>query len=116
MRRSDTRSSWWRCIPTQSGNLPSLGRLVVYGAASKEVQPVDTLKILFRSQGVLGLHLNAIFERPALLSRSLGTMFGWIGQGKLKMQVGHVLPLAEIAAAHELISSRKSYGKIVLLP
>ena len=96
--------------------LPSLGRLVVYGAASKEVQPIDTLKILFRSQGVLGLHLNAIFERPALLSRSLGAMFEWIGQGKLKMQVGHVLPLAEIAAAHELISSRKSYGKIVLRP
>ncbi len=34
--------------------LPSLGRLVVYGAASKDVQPIDTLKILFRSQGVLG--------------------------------------------------------------
>ena len=96
--------------------LPSLGRLVVYGAASKEVQPIDTLKILFRSQGVLGLHLSAIFERPALLSRSLGTMFEWIGQGKLKMQVGHVLPLAQIAEAHELISSRKSYGKIVLRP
>jgi NADPH2:quinone reductase len=96
--------------------LPSLGRLVVYGAASKDVQPIDTLKILFRSQGVLGLHLNAIFERPALLSRSLAAMFEWNSQGKLKMQVGHVLPLAQIAEAHQLISSRKSYGKIVLLP
>ena len=96
--------------------LPSFGRLVVYGAASKEVQPIDTLKILFRSQGVLGLHLSAIFERPALLSRSLGVMFEWILQGKLKMQVGHVLPLAQIVEAHELIASRKSYGKIVLVP
>ena len=96
--------------------LPSFGRLVVYGAASKDVQPIDTLKILFRSQAVLGLHLNAIFERPALLSRSLASLFEWIAQGKLKMQVGHVLPLAQIAEAHELISSRQSYGKIVLLP
>jgi NADPH2:quinone reductase len=96
--------------------LPSLGRLVVFGAASKDVQPIDTLKILFRSQSVSGLHLNAIFERPALLSRSLATLFQWIAQGKLKMQVGHVLPLAQIAEAHELISSRKSYGKIVLVP
>jgi NADPH2:quinone reductase len=96
--------------------LPSLGRLVVYGAASKEVQPIDTLKILFRSQGVAGLHLNAIFERPALLTRSLGVLFQWIVQGRLKMQVGHVLPLAQVAEAHQLISSRKSYGKIVLLP
>jgi len=41
-------------------------------------------------------------------------LFKWIEQGQLKMQVGHVLPLAQIREAHELISSRKSYGKIVL--
>ena len=96
--------------------LPSFGRLVVFGAASKDVQPVDTLKILFRSQAVLGLHLSAIFERPDLLKRSLATLFNWIAQGQIKIQVGHVLPLAQIAEAHQLISSRKSYGKIVLLP
>jgi NADPH2:quinone reductase len=94
--------------------LPSLGRLVVFGAASKEVEPIDTLKLLFRSQGVFGLHLNAIFERPSLVGQSMMQLFEWIRQGKLKMQVGHVLPLAQIREAHELISSRKSYGKIVL--
>lgn len=96
--------------------LPSLGRLVVFGAASKEVEPIDTLKLLFRSQGVFGLHLNAIFERPSLMGESIARLFEWVGQGKLKMQVGHVLPLAQIREAHELISSRKSYGKIVLTP
>src|SRR4026207_498808 len=96
--------------------LPSLGRLVVFGAASKDVQPVDTLKLLFRSHVVSGLHLNAIFERPHLLQESLKQLLGWIEQGKLKMQVGHTLPLAQIREAHELISSRRSYGKIVLMP
>jgi NADPH2:quinone reductase len=96
--------------------LPSLGRLVVFGAASKEVQPVDTLKLLFRSHTVTGLHLNAIFERPLLLSESLKQLLGWIEHGKLKMQVGHVLPLDQFREAHELISSRRSYGKIVLVP
>ena len=96
--------------------LPSLGRLVVYGAASKEVQPIDTLKLLFRSQAVFGLHLNAIFERPNLVGESVKQLLEWIEQSKLKMQVGHVLPLAQIREAHELISSRKSYGKIVLTP
>ena len=94
--------------------LPSLGRLVVFGAASKEVQPIDTLKLLFGSKGVFGLHLRAIFERPSLMGESVKRMFEWIGQEKLKMQVGHVLPLAQIREAHELISSRQSYGKIVL--
>ncbi|HKY44232.1 MAG TPA: NADPH:quinone oxidoreductase family protein [Pyrinomonadaceae bacterium] len=96
--------------------LPSLGRLVVFGAASKDVQPVDTLKLLFRSHSVIGLHLNAIFERPHLLQESVKQLLGWIEQGKLKMQVGHTLPLANIREAHELISSRQSYGKIVLVP
>lgn len=95
--------------------LPSLGRLVVFGAASQEVQPIDTLKLLFRSQGVFGLHLNAIFERPRLMGESIARLFEWIGQGKLKMQVGHVLRLEQIREAHELLSSRKSYGKIVLI-
>lgn len=96
--------------------MPSLGRLVVFGAASKEVQPVDTLKLLFRSHAVMGFHLNAIFERPALLAASLPRLLNWIGEGRLKIQVGHTLPLAEIRKAHELISSRQSYGKIVLIP
>jgi len=96
--------------------LPSLGRLVVFGAASREVQPIDTLKLLFSSHAVIGLHLNAIFERPGLMMESLTRLFGWVGQGKLKMQVGHTLPLAQIREAHELIASRRSYGKIVLVP
>ena len=96
--------------------LPSLGRLVVYGAASKEVQPIDTLKLMFRSQTVAGLHLNSIFERPALMSESLIRLMGWLEQRKLKIQIGHTLPLSEIREAHELIASRRSYGKIVLIP
>ena len=96
--------------------LPSLGTLVVYGAASKQVPTIDTLKLLFRSHAVVGLHLNAIFERPQLLGESFKQLLSWVEQGKLKMQVGHVLPLAEIREAHELISSRGSYGKIVLVP
>ena len=98
------------------GILPALGRLVVYGAASRETQPIDTLKLFFRSQGVLGFHLNAIFERRDLLITSLTALLGWIGAGKLKIQIGHTFPLAEARQAHELIASRKSYGKIILVP
>ncbi|HEY6232000.1 MAG TPA: NADPH:quinone oxidoreductase family protein [Pyrinomonadaceae bacterium] len=96
--------------------LPSLGRLVVYGAAGQEPQSIDALKLLFRSQAVLGFHLNAIFERPKLLQDSLATLLGWFAEGKLRIQIGHTFPLTEIRKAHELIASRQSYGKILLLP
>lgn len=96
--------------------LPPLGRLVVYGAASRQVQPIDTLKLFFRSQSVLGLHLSAIFERPLLMRESLKHLFEWFEQGKVKMQIGHVLALAEVREAHELMANRQNYGKIVLVP
>ena len=94
--------------------IPALGRLVVFGAASREAQPIDTLKLFFRSQSVLGFHLNGIIGRPDLMISSLSTLLTWIGAGQIKIQVGHTFPLAEIKKAHELIASRQSYGKIVL--
>jgi NADPH2:quinone reductase len=94
--------------------LPSFGRMVVIGAASRNAQPIDTLKLLFRSQSVLGFHLNAVLERPALLAESLNRLLSWLRDGKLKVQVGKTFPLAEARQAHELIASRKSYGKVVL--
>jgi len=95
--------------------LPPLGRLVVYGAAGKEPQPIDTLKLFFRSQSVLGFHLSAIFERPDLLMSSMAALLKWLVEGKLKIQIGHRFPLGDIRQAHELIASRQSYGKIVLV-
>ena len=96
--------------------IPPLGRLVVFGAASREAQPLDTLKLFFRSQSVLGFHLSGILSRPDLMVSSLTTLLGWISAGKLQLQIGHKFPLAEIRQAHELLASRKSYGKIVLIP
>jgi NADPH2:quinone reductase len=96
--------------------LPALGRLVVYGAAGKDPQLIDTLKLFFRSQAVLGFHLSALFERRDLLASSLATLLQWIGEGKLRIQIGHTFSLAEIRQAHKLIASRQSYGKIVLVP
>ena len=95
--------------------IPALGRLVVFGAAGREAQPIDTLKLFFRSQSVMGFHLNGILGRPDLMVSSLRALLKWISTGQIKIQVGHTFPLAEIRKAHELIASRQSYGKIVLV-
>jgi len=96
--------------------LPPLGRLVVIGVAGKQLQSLDTVKLLFRSQAVMGFHLSAVLSRSQLLANSLARLMAWFGEGRLKIQIGHTLPLAEIRRAHELLASRKSYGKIVLIP
>ncbi len=96
--------------------LPPFGRLVVVGISSLEPHPIDSVQLLMRSQAVFGFHLSAVLERPELVAAALGRIFAWIAEGTVAVQVGQVLPLAEIRRAHELLASRRSYGKIVLVP
>ncbi len=96
--------------------LAPLGRLVTIGATSGETRPLDAVKLVFRSHAVLGFHLDAILGRPDLLAPSLAWLLPRLASGELVVQVGHTLPLAEIAEAHALLASRASYGKIVLVP
>jgi NADPH2:quinone reductase len=96
--------------------MPALGRLVMIGVTSKKAPSIDPYKLLFRSQSVLGFHLSAILGRAESVRPSVERLLEWIGDGKLRIQIGHTLPLSEIREAHNLISSRASYGKIVLIP
>ena len=95
--------------------LPSLGRMVLIGFASRESPAIDSLKLLFRSQGVLGFHLSAILERRELMQASVARLLSWVSRGQLKIQIGHTLPLSEIRQAHQLLANRQNYGKVVLL-
>jgi NADPH:quinone reductase len=96
--------------------LPPLGRLVVLGMASRRAPAIDSVQLLFRSQAVLGFHLRALLARGDLIAPSLQRILGWIAAGELAVEVGRVLPLAEIRRAHELLASRTVAGKIVLVP
>jgi NADPH2:quinone reductase len=95
--------------------LAPLGRLVVLGAVSGGIPPVDGLGLVFRSQGVLGFHLNALLRDPPALKASIGRLLKWIEQGDLNIQVGHEVAFADIRRAHELVASRDRYGAVVLV-
>jgi len=92
------------------------GRLVLAGLSAREASPIDSLKLLFRSQTVIGFHLNRIFERRDLVKLSVSRLLEWIADGKVKIQVGHTFPLTGIRDANALMAGRASYGKLVLVP
>ena len=56
-----------------------------------------------------------LLTREELLSRA-GAVLSAIERGELKLQIEKTLPLAEAARAHELLASRKTSGKLLLLP
>lgn len=93
------------------------GMIVLFGQSSGPVAPFEPSVLankgsLFLTRPVLG---HYIAKREELEARS-SDVFGWIRDGKLSLRIGHEFPLAEAAEAHRALESRKTTGKVLLLP
>jgi NADPH2:quinone reductase len=53
---------------------------------------------------------------PELLRARSAQLFDWIADGKLKVRNGGEYPLADAAQAHADMESRKTTGKLLLVP
>ncbi len=53
---------------------------------------------------------------PQELQQRASAVFGMIQEGKLKLRIEHVYPLAEAQRAHRDLEGRKTTGKLLLLP
>jgi NADPH2:quinone reductase len=93
------------------------GYLVLYGNASGPVPPIDPLSLtqagsVFLTRPRLG---DYIADRQSLTDRA-EFVFRSILSRALTLKIGASFPLHEAARAHELLESRRSTGKILLLP
>ena len=93
------------------------GMLVIFGGSSGTVPPIDIQSLaqhgsLYLTRPTLGTY---VLTRDELLSRA-GALLGLIERGDLKLRIEEALPLAEAGKAHELLASRKTTGKLLLLP
>lgn len=105
---------------TFDGSLESLrvrGMLVLFGAASGPVpdfnlQSLNSAGSLYVTRPSLAFHLRSVEERRW---RS-GDVFGAVSAGKLTVRIGGRYPLKDAAQAHEDLQSRRTTGKILLVP
>ena len=93
------------------------GMMVLYGASSGAVAPVDPLVLtqkgsIFLTRPSLGNYIAT----PRELQERAGAVFGMIRDGKLKLRIEHVYPLAEARQAHRDLEGRKTTGKLLLIP
>ena len=93
------------------------GYMVLYGASSGPVPPVDPQILnakgsLYLTRPYIG-HYTA--DRAELLERA-NDVFGWLAVGELKVQIDKIFPLIEVAEAHRYLEGRQSKGKILLIP
>lgn len=93
------------------------GCMVIYGQSSGAVPPFDTA--VLNAKGSLSLSRPSLThhttDRAEILARA-GDVLQWMETGSLSVRVGATLPLSRASEAHRLLASRKTTGKIVLIP
>ena len=98
-------------------SLRTRGTMVLFGAASGPVPPVDPQVLnkkgsLYLTRPSLAHH---IVSREELLWRA-SEVHDWVRSGQLDVRVGARYPLAEARRAHEDLASRRTTGKLLLIP
>jgi NADPH:quinone reductase len=100
----------------EMGVLAPLGRMVVFGIASREQREVSTASLLRGSKAVIGFWLAHLLSRPDLLGPMIRDLLAAIAGKELTVTIGEVYPLSEAARAHEDLIARRTSGKLLLDP
>lgn len=100
----------------EMGVLAPLGRMVVFGIASREQREISTAALLRGSKAVIGFWLAHLLSRPDLLVPMIGDLLAKIAAEELTVTIGEVYPLSEAARAHEDLIARRTAGKLLLDP
>jgi len=100
----------------EMGVLAPLGRMVVFGIASREQREVSTAALLRGSKAVIGFWLVHLLARPELAAPMIGELLGAVAAAELEVTVGDVYPLSQAARAHEDLIARRTSGKLLLDP
>ncbi len=93
------------------------GYLVLFGAASGPVAPVDPIKLM--QKGSLFLTRPSLAAYTATreeLERRATEVLGMVASGALKLRIEHVYKLQDAQQAHRDLEGRKTTGKLLLLP
>jgi len=105
---------------TFEGSLDCLqprGMLVSFGQSSGKIDPFDV--------GILSAKGSLYITRPTLmtytasradLEASARALFDVVGSGAVRITVNQTFPLADAAAAHRALESRRTTGSTVLMP
>jgi NADPH2:quinone reductase len=93
------------------------GMIVLFGQSSGTVPPFDL--------NILNAKGSAYVTRPSLahytatqeeMDWRAGDILEWIAEGKLNLRIDQSFPLSEAAEAHRALESRRTKGKVLLLP
>lgn len=93
------------------------GRLLVIGFASGTIPEIKLNRVLLKNISIVGLHWSAYPEKePDRIDACFEGLFEMAEQGKIEPLVTIRHPLEDAGAALTALASRKTVGKVVLVP
>jgi NADPH:quinone reductase len=92
------------------------GRLVVVGFSGGEVPTVQVNRLLFKNTAVLGAGFPYLPARPDVMRAAWDAVAPLAASRELRPVIADTFPLEEASKALDLVESRRSIGKVLLLP
>jgi NADPH2:quinone reductase len=97
--------------------LRPLGTVVAVGFAGGLWPELQPQQLVGRNVGVQGVYIGRLLRHaPDVVAAATGELLELWSTGTIRPLVGAEFPLAEVEQAHELVESRHSVGKVVLVP
>jgi NADPH:quinone reductase len=91
--------------------------VIAIGSAGGAWPQLDPARLVGRNVGVQGFYLGRLMRlAPAEVRGALDELVDLWQGGAIRPYVGAELPLSDVERAHELVESRRSVGKVVLVP
>ncbi|PTM43512.1 zinc-binding alcohol dehydrogenase family protein [Bosea sp. 124] len=94
------------------------GQIAIYGALNIrgfQFGDDELKRVIFMNQSLTGFALAPLLT-PDSLRRDLMELFALAADGELAVTIDSVFPLADALEAHRRLESRRSMGKVILVP
>lgn len=92
------------------------GHVVFFGMAGGDPAPVDPRRLMDGSKTLTGGDLWNVLDSLNERNRRANELFDLVRSGKLHVHIDKVFGLRDGAEAHRYLESRKSKGKVLLVP
>ena len=93
------------------------GRLIVVGFASGRIPEVKANRILLKNIAVTGIHWGAyLVNEPARVPETFESLFALYRDGMIKPLIYNTYALEDLPSALAELTSRKTHGKLIIIP
>ena len=93
------------------------GRLLVIGFASGRIPSIQVNRVLLKNISIVGLHWGAYRQHdPTRIPAAMTELFRMYERGAIRPAISSTHKLEDAAAALDEIASRRSTGKVLLIP